>query len=100
VSSDRHGTHPARPFGRTGGGFAEGQDNPEEFPPDKTVGAFGTGQEDLEEYPEGAKLGSFARGQQAESHIHEGTFASGEAEPPAAEEGEADEATMEDEPEE
>jgi hypothetical protein len=81
VSSNRHGTHPGRPFGRTGGGFAEGQDHPEEFPPDKTVGAFGTGQEDLETFPEGAKLGSFARGQQAESHIHEGTFGTGEHDP-------------------
>ena len=76
MSSDRHGTHPGRPFGVTGGGFAEGQNNPDEFKPDKTVGSFATGQEDLEEFPEGAKLGSFARGQQAESHIHEGTFGS------------------------
>jgi hypothetical protein len=81
VSSDRHGTHPGRPFGRTGGGFAEGQDNPGEFPPDKTVGSFATGEEDLEEFPEDAKLGSFARGQQAESHIHEGTFGTREDEP-------------------
>jgi hypothetical protein len=74
VSSNRHGTHPARPFGVTGGGFAEGQNNPEDFVPEKTVGAFGTGQDDPEEFPEDVKLGSFARGQQAESHIHEGTF--------------------------
>jgi hypothetical protein len=71
--SHRDGSHPGRPFGVTGGGFAEGQVD-EDYVPDKKVGAFGTGQEDLEEYPEGAKLGSFARGQQAESHIHEGTF--------------------------
>jgi len=81
VSSYRDGTHPGRPFGVTGGGFAEGQVDPEEHTPDKTVGGFGTGQEDLEEFPEGAKLGSFARGQQAESHIHEGTFAATEDEP-------------------
>jgi len=74
VTSDRHGTHPARPFGVTGGGFAEGQNNPEEFEPEKNVGGFASGQEDLEEFPEDSKLGSFARGQQAESHIHEGTF--------------------------
>ena len=73
-SDDRHGTHPARPFGRTGGGFAEGQDNPEEFKPDKTVGGFATGQEDLEEFPEDAKLGSFALGQEAEKKRVEGTF--------------------------
>lgn len=81
MSSDRRGTHPARAFGRTGGGFAEGQDNREEFPPDKQVGGFATGQEDIEEYPEDVKLGSFARGQQAQSNIHEGTFGGGENEP-------------------
>jgi hypothetical protein len=74
VSSDRRGEHPGRPFGATGGGFAKGQNNPEEFEPTKDVGGFATGQEDIEEYPEDVKLGSFARGQQAESHIHEGTF--------------------------
>jgi len=74
VTSDRHGTHPGRPFGRTGGGFAEGQDNPEEFKPDKTVGGFATGQEDLEDFPEGAQLGSFAKGQEEEEHVDEGTF--------------------------
>jgi hypothetical protein len=78
--SDRHGTHPGRPFGVTGGGFAEGQVNPEEFKPDKTVGGFATGQEDLEEYPEGAQLGSFAIGQESERHIHEGTFSESEVE--------------------
>ena len=81
MSSDRHGTHPGRPFGRSGGGFAEGQDKPEEFPPDKTVGSFATGEEDLEAFPEDAKLGSFARGQQGESHIHEGTFGEVEGKP-------------------
>lgn len=81
TGSHRDGEHPARPFGVTGGGFAEGQNNPEEFEPEKKVGAFGTGQENLEEYPEDAKLGSFARGQQAESHIHEGTFGTVNEEP-------------------
>jgi hypothetical protein len=74
VSSNRHGEHPARAFGATGGGFAEGQNDPEEFEPDKTVGGFASGQDDQEEFPDDVKLGSFARGQQAESHIHEGTF--------------------------
>jgi hypothetical protein len=78
VSSNRHGNHPARAYGVTGGGFAEGQNNPEEFEPDQTVGGFATGQDDQEAHPEDVKLGSFARGQQAESHIHEGTFAAGE----------------------
>jgi len=80
-SDDRHGTHPARAFGRTGGGFAEGQDNPEEHKPDKTVGGFASGQEDLEEYPEGAELGGFARGQETEKSTHEGTFGTVEDEP-------------------
>jgi hypothetical protein len=88
VSSDRRGTHPARPFGVTGGGFAEGQNDPEEHPPEKNVGAFATGQENIEEYPEDVKLGSFARGQQAESHIHEGVFATPDEEPEETEETE------------
>ena len=79
MSSHRDGTHPGRPFGVTGGGFAEGQVD-EEYVPDKKVGGFAEGQEDVEEFPEGTKLGSFARGQQAESHIHEGTFGTGEDE--------------------
>jgi hypothetical protein len=95
VSSDRRGTHPARPFGVTGGGFAEGQNDPEEHPPEKNVGAFATGQEDIEEYPEDVKLGSFARGQQAESHIHEGTFGAPDEAPEETEETEETEATEE-----
>ena len=91
MSSDRRGTHPARPFGATGGGFAEGQNNPEEFEPDKNVASFAAGQEDIEEYPEDVKLGSFARGQQAESHIHEGTFGMVESEEEKEEEEEATE---------
>jgi len=81
VTSDRRGTHPARPFGVTGGGFAEGQNDPEEFKPEKNVASFAAGQENVEEFPEDTKLGSFARGQQAESHIIEGTFGKGEDEP-------------------
>jgi hypothetical protein len=88
VSSDRRGTHPARPFGVTGGGFAEGQNDPEEHPPEKNVGAFGTGQENIEEYPEDVKLGSFARGQQAESHIIEGTFGETDEDPEKSEKSE------------
>lgn len=80
MSSNRHGNHPGRPFGATGGGFAKGQNHPEEFEPDPTVGGFGSGQDDQEAFPEDVKLGSFARGQQAESHIHEGTFVTGEDE--------------------
>lgn len=93
MSSDRRGTHPARPFGVTGGGFAEGQNDPEDHPPEKNVGAFATGQEDIEEYPEDVKLGSFARGQQAESHIHEGTFGAPDVAP--TDEAPADEAPEE-----
>jgi hypothetical protein len=80
-SDDRHGTHPARAFGRTGGGFAEGQDHPEEFMPDKTVGGYASGQEDLQEFPEGAQLGGFARGQEDERNTQEGTFGTVDGEP-------------------
>ena len=71
--TDRHGTHPGRPFGRTGGGFAEGQVDPE-VKPDKTVGGFASGQEDLEDFPEGAQLGGFAKGQETQENTKEGTF--------------------------
>jgi hypothetical protein len=81
VSSDRHGTHPARAFGVTGGGFAEGQVHPEEFKPEKKVGGFGTGQEDLEEFPEDAQLGSFAKGQETDPNVQEGTFGKVEGKP-------------------
>jgi hypothetical protein len=80
-SDDRHGTHPARPFGVTGGGFAEGQNDAEEFKPEKNVGGFASGQEDLEEFPENAKLGSFARGQEDEPNTQEGTFGKVDDEP-------------------
>ena len=62
MSSERQGEHPARASGVTGGGFAEGQADPEEFEQDEQVGDFATGQENLGEFPEDAQLGSFARG--------------------------------------
>ena len=77
MSSEREGEHPARPYGVTGGGFAEGQANPEEYPEDQEVGSFATGEEDPEKYPEDKELGSFARGQEtsdSEQNMEEGTF--------------------------
>ena len=74
MSSDRQGEHPARAYGVTGSGFAEGQANPEEFNEDEQVGAFATGQEDLEQFPEDAQLGSFAKGQESQENTQEGTF--------------------------
>jgi hypothetical protein len=74
-SNKREGEHPARAYGATGGGFAEGQANPEEQ--DKQVGSFATGEEDLEKFPEGEELGSFSRGQQttdSPQNEEEGTF--------------------------
>jgi hypothetical protein len=81
MGSKREGEHPARAYGRTGGGFAEGQTHPEEVEPDKQVGSFATGEEDLEKFPEGEQLGSFARGQEktdSPEHDEEGTFVTGE----------------------
>jgi hypothetical protein len=78
VSSERQGEHPARAYGVTGGGFAEGQANPEEFNEDEQVGGFATGQEDLEQFPEDAQLGSFAKGQETQENAQEGTFDAGE----------------------
>lgn len=80
MSSERQGEHPARPYGATGGGFAEGQAEPEQFEQDKQVGAFATGQEDVEEFPEDAQLGSFARGQETHENVQEGTFGTVEGE--------------------
>jgi hypothetical protein len=80
VGSERQGEHPARAYGVTGGGFAEGQADPEEFEQDKQVGDFATGEEDLEKFPEDTKLGSFARGQGSEQNVHEGTFGTGQDE--------------------
>jgi len=74
VSSERQGEHPARAYGVTGGGFAEGQANPEEFEEDKHVGDFAAGQEDVGEFPEDERLGSFARGQESDENVEEGTF--------------------------
>ena len=77
MSGKREGEHPARAYGTTGGGFAEGGANPEEFDQDKQVGSFATGEEDLEKFPEDEQLGSFARGQEAADSPQsdeEGTF--------------------------
>jgi hypothetical protein len=77
MTSKREGEHPARAYGATGGGFAEGQANPEEFEQDEQVGSFATGEEDLEKFPEDEQLGSFARGQEktdSPQNEEEGTF--------------------------
>ena len=77
MSNEREGEHPARAYGATGGGFAEGQANPEEFEQDKDVGSFATGEEDLEKFPEDQQLGSFAKGQEetdSPQNEEEGTF--------------------------
>jgi hypothetical protein len=84
MSSKREGEHPARAFGATGGGFAEGQAGPEEFEEDKQVGSFATGQEDAEEFPEDEQLGSFAKGQEKPETLEnmgEGTFGTVEGPP-------------------
>jgi hypothetical protein len=84
MSSNREGEHPARAYGVTGGGFAEGQANPEEFEEDKEVGSFATGEEDPEKFPEDEQLGSFARGQEKPEsleNMEEGTFGTVEGEP-------------------
>jgi hypothetical protein len=78
MTSERQGEHPARPFGSTGGGFAEGEANPEEYEQDQKVGSFATGEEDSEEFPQDENLGSFAKGQEATDDAEnetEGTFA-------------------------
>ncbi len=77
MSNEREGKHPARPYGKTGGGFAEGQVDPEEFEDDEQVGSFATGEEDPEKFPEDEELGSFARGQEKPEsleNMEEGTF--------------------------
>jgi hypothetical protein len=81
MNGEREGEHPARPYGATGGGFAEGDASPEEFEEDKHVGSFATGEEDSANFPEDEKLGSFARGQEETEHVEEGTFGSEEGEP-------------------
>ena len=70
-------------------GFAEGEDNPEEFPEDEAVGRFSEGQEDLPaEDPEKLHHGRFSEGQEElpeedpEKH-EERRFSEGQdAEPP------------------
>jgi hypothetical protein len=77
MADKREGEHPARAYGATGGGFAEGQVHPEDVEPDKQVGSFATGEEDLAKHPEGEELGSFARGQEktnSPQNEEEGTF--------------------------
>jgi hypothetical protein len=65
MSGERKGgAHPARAYGKSGGGFAEGQVNPEQFEEDEQVGSFATGEEDPEKFPGDEQLGSFARGQE------------------------------------
>jgi hypothetical protein len=79
MTSKREGEHPARAYGATGGGFAEGEARPEEFDQDKQVGSFATGEEDLEHFPEDEQLGSFAKGQDetdSPKNEEEGTFGS------------------------
>jgi hypothetical protein len=79
----REGEHPARAYGVTGGGFAEGQADPDPAKEAK-VGSFSTGEEDPEKFPEDEQLGSFGRGQEsAESagDMEEGTFGTVEGPP-------------------
>jgi hypothetical protein len=60
--------------------FAEGQDNPEEFPEDEQKGRFSEGQEDLPEDAEQLRKGRFSEGveelsdEDPEKHI-KGSFA-------------------------
>jgi hypothetical protein len=46
------------------GGFAEGQDDPEEYPEDRDVGSFAEGQDDPKKYAENRDRGSFAEGEE------------------------------------
>lgn len=75
MTGERQGEHPARAFGTTGGGFAEGECDDDAL--DKQVGSFATGEEQPEEFPEDENLGSFARGQEETDDPEdkaEGTF--------------------------
>ena len=77
MTGEREGEHPARAYGTTGGGFAEGEAKPDELKPDKQVGSFATGEEDLEKFPEDEQLGSFAKGSEkpdSPQNEEEGTF--------------------------
>ena len=88
MSGERQGEHPSRPYGATGGGFAEGEAHPKEFEQDKEVGSFATGEENPAEFPEDEELGSFARGQEETDkpeNLKEGTFGTGEQEPASEE---------------
>lgn len=67
MTSGRQGEHPARAYGVTGGGFAEGQANPDECEQDKRVEGFATGQDDPGSFPEDEQLGSFSRGQEEQT---------------------------------
>ncbi len=93
MTSERQGEHPARPFGTTGGGFAEGECDDTAL--DEQVGSFATGEEKPEEFPQDEKLGSFARGQEDADNpqnVAEGTFKTGaDEESGANEESRADE---------
>jgi hypothetical protein len=78
MTSERQGEHPARAFGTTGGGFAEGECDDTAL--DEQVGSFATGEEKPEEFPQDEKLGSFARGQEDTDNpqnVAEGTFETG-----------------------
>jgi hypothetical protein len=84
MSGEREGEHPARAYGTTGGGFAEGEASPEEFEQDKKVGSFATGEEHPESFSEDENLGSFARGQEetdSSQNDEEGTFGTEEGGP-------------------
>jgi hypothetical protein len=75
MTGERQGEHPARAFGTTGGGFAEGEGD--DTAVDEQVGSFATGEEKPEEYPQDEDLGSFARGQEETEDPEdkaEGTF--------------------------
>jgi hypothetical protein len=75
----REGEHPARAYGVTGGGFAQGQAAPEPSE-EQPVGSFATGEEDLENFPEDEQLGSFGRGQESPESLEdmeEGSFGTG-----------------------
>jgi hypothetical protein len=77
MTSGRQGEHPARAYGVTGSGFAEGQANPDECEQDKRVEGFATGQDDPGSFPEDEQLGSFSRGQEetdSPQNAQEGTF--------------------------
>jgi hypothetical protein len=84
MTGEREGEHPARAYGTTGGGFAEGEAKPEEFEHDKEVGSFAAGEEEPEKFGDDERLGSFARGQEeteSSQNVKEGTFGPEEDEP-------------------